>query len=168
MPSWFTPLVQVVQILASISQEVKRFVVARVPVVAIVAMVLMVSFAHSHSPPRRRGRASSIGRNGGTSRGRRNPERFRRRALYATRAGRDRAALLDRFLDDPSVEFLPAGRPESVKYAQIFRYLKSRGTPIPLHDIWIAAAALVRDVPLASFDGHFARIPLLLLVDCTP
>ena len=93
---------------------------------------------------------------------------FDRLLVPATRAGRDRAALLDRFLDDPSVEFLPAGRPESVKYAQIFRYLKSRGTPIPLHDIWIAAAALVRDVPLASFDGHFARIPLLLLVDCTP
>lgn len=86
----------------------------------------------------------------------------------ATRAGRDRAALLDRFLDDPSVEFLPAGRPESLKYAQLFRYLKSRGTPIPLNDVWIAAAALVRDVPLASFDGHFALVPLLRLVDCTP
>lgn len=85
----------------------------------------------------------------------------------ATRAGRDRVALLDRFLDDPSVEFLPAGRPESLKYAQIYRYLKEHGTPMPLHDVWIAAAALVRDVPLATFDAHFSRIPLLRLVACT-
>ena len=62
---------------------------------------------------------------------------------------------------------LPAGRSESLKYAQIYRYLKNRGTPIPLHDIWIAAAALVRDVPLATFDAHFVRIPLLRLVACT-
>lgn len=84
-----------------------------------------------------------------------------------TRAGRERVALMDRFLEDPSVEFLPAGRPESLKYAQIFRYLKERGTPIPLHDIWIGAAALVRDVPLATFDAHFSSIPLLRLVDCS-
>ncbi|MBR1608141.1 MAG: PIN domain-containing protein [Kiritimatiellae bacterium] len=81
----------------------------------------------------------------------------------ATKSGRQRAALLDEFLAEPSVGFLPAGRAESSKYAQLHRYLKERGTPIPLHDVWIAAAALVQDAPLCTFDRHFARIPLLRL-----
>ena len=78
-----------------------------------------------------------------------------------TRNGRNRAALLDELLADPSVEFAPAGRAESAKYAQLYRYLKHNGTPIPLHDIWIAATALVRDAELCSTDGHFKLVPLL-------
>ncbi len=78
-----------------------------------------------------------------------------------TRNGRNRAALLDEFLADPSVEFAPAGRSESAKYAQLYRYLKHNGTPIPLHDIWIAATALVRDAAVCSTDGHFKFVPLL-------
>ena len=81
-----------------------------------------------------------------------------------TRSGRLHAALLDELLDDPSVEFVPAGRAESRKYAQIYRYLKKQGTPLPVHDIWIAAVALVRDLPLCSGDRHFRRIPLLRVV----
>ena len=80
-----------------------------------------------------------------------------------TRKGRERAALLDELLDDPSVEFAPAGRAESAKYAQLFRYLKRSGTPIPLHDVWIAATALVRDAAVCSNDGHFRHVPLLRL-----
>lgn len=81
-----------------------------------------------------------------------------------TRAGRARGALLDEFLEEPTVEFVPAGRAESRKYAQLYRFLKRQGTPLPLHDVWIAAAALVRDVPLCSSDRHFRAIPLLRLV----
>ena len=81
-----------------------------------------------------------------------------------TRSGRLHAALLDELLDDPSVEFVPTGRAESRKYAQIYRYLKKQGTPLPVHDIWIAAVALVRDLPLCSGDRHFRRIPLLRVV----
>jgi tRNA(fMet)-specific endonuclease VapC len=82
-----------------------------------------------------------------------------------TRKGRERAALIDELLDDPSVEFAPAGRAESSKYAQLYRFLKRAGTPIPLHDVWIAATALVRDAALCSTDGHFRKVPLLRLVD---
>jgi tRNA(fMet)-specific endonuclease VapC len=81
-----------------------------------------------------------------------------------TRSGHLRGALLDEFLEDPSVEFIPAGRAESRKFAQLYRFLKRQGTPLPLHDIWIAATALVRDLPLCSADRHFRRIPLLRLV----
>jgi tRNA(fMet)-specific endonuclease VapC len=84
-----------------------------------------------------------------------------------TKSGRERAALLDELLADPSVEFAPAGRSESGKYAQLYRYLKSNGTPIPLHDIWIAATALVRDAAVCSNDGHFKNVPLLRRVATT-
>lgn len=81
-----------------------------------------------------------------------------------TRSGRLRGALLDEFLADPSVDFVPAGPAESRKFAQLYRYLRRQGIPLPLHDLWIAATALVRDLPLCSADRHFRRIPLLRLV----
>lgn len=89
---------------------------------------------------------------------------FRAGLDAATRSGRERTALLDEFLADPAVGFLPFGPAESRKYAQLHRYLKRRGTPIPVHDVWIAASALVRDAPLATFDRHFSLVPLLRLL----
>ncbi len=85
-----------------------------------------------------------------------------------TRDGRVRAAILDDLLQDPSVVFAPAGRAESAKYAQLYRYLKQNGTPIPIHDIWIAATALVRDAALCSMDRHFKYVPLLRTIGSTP
>ena len=82
-----------------------------------------------------------------------------------TRKGRERTVLLDELLCDPSVEFAPAGRAESAKYAQLYRYLKHNGMPIPLHDVWIAATALVRDAAVCSTDKHFRNVPLLRIVD---
>lgn len=82
-----------------------------------------------------------------------------------TRSGRERGALLDELLGDPSVEFAPAGRAESAKYAQLYRYLKRNGTLIPLHDVWIAATALVRDAAVCSTDNHFRNVPLLRIID---
>ena len=81
-----------------------------------------------------------------------------------TRDGRKRLAILDELLRDPSVEFAPAGRAESAKYAQLHRYLKRNGTPIPIHDVWIAATALVRDAAVCSTDKHFHNVPLLRIV----
>ncbi len=82
-----------------------------------------------------------------------------------TRNGRGRAAILDELLRDPSVMFAPAGRAESAKYAQLYRYLKLNGTPMPIHDIWIAATALVRDAAVCSMDRHFKNVPLLRIID---
>ena len=81
-----------------------------------------------------------------------------------TRDGRNRAAILDELLRDPSVEFAPAGRAESAKYAQLHRYLRRNGTPIPIHDVWIAATALVRDAAVCSTDRHFRNVPLLRII----
>lgn len=44
-------------------------------------------------------------------------------------------------------------------YAAIRFGLKSRGTPIPENDIWIAALALQYRLPVLSRDRHFSFIP---------
>ncbi len=36
--------------------------------------------------------------------------------------------------------------------------LKSKGTPIPTNDIWIAASAMQHGLALASLDNHFTQV----------
>lgn len=43
--------------------------------------------------------------------------------------------------------------------AQIAAKLERLGQPIPENDLWIAAAALESDLPLATRDAHFERVP---------
>lgn len=43
-------------------------------------------------------------------------------------------------------------------YAQTAAALEAKGRPIPENDIWIAAAALELDMPLAARDAHFDEI----------
>ncbi len=47
----------------------------------------------------------------------------------------------------------------AVHYATIRLGLRSRGTPIPENDIWIAALALQYRLPVLSRDRHFGFIP---------
>lgn len=43
-------------------------------------------------------------------------------------------------------------------YGEIRLLLKKAGTPVPVNDTWIAAAALQFDLPVLSRDGHFDAI----------
>lgn len=43
-------------------------------------------------------------------------------------------------------------------YAAVRRELKMAGTPIPWHDIWIAAQARQHDLPVLSRDPHFDEV----------
>ena len=43
-------------------------------------------------------------------------------------------------------------------YASIRQELKSQGTPIPWHDIWIAAQARQYSLPILSLDTHFDSV----------
>ena len=49
-------------------------------------------------------------------------------------------------------------------YAEIRMALKQKGRPIPENDRWISAICRAHDVPLLTFDQHFAEIPGLRLV----
>ena len=44
-------------------------------------------------------------------------------------------------------------------YARTFAALRRAGTPIPINDVWIAAATMACNGHLLTFDGDYARIP---------
>ncbi len=54
-----------------------------------------------------------------------------------------------------SAEVLAIDRETAGRYAVIRQQLKTAGTPIPWHDIWISALALQHDLPVVSRDKHF-------------
>ena len=81
-----------------------------------------------------------------------------------TISGLRRQKAFDALLGSSAVEYVPMGPEVSAEYAQVFRQLQKRGTPIPQNDIWIAATALVRHAPLCTLDGHFKNVDVLELV----
>jgi len=51
------------------------------------------------------------------------------------------------------------------QYAEMANALERQGMLIPESDMWIAAVALEYDLPLATREGHFARVPGLSVLD---
>lgn len=49
-------------------------------------------------------------------------------------------------------------------YADLRLLLKSRGTPIPANDLWIATLTLKLGIPLMSNDRHFDSVPGLVRI----
>ena len=49
-------------------------------------------------------------------------------------------------------------------YAKVAVELERKGQPIPENVIWIAAAAIECDMPLATRDAHFQRVPGLAVL----
>ena len=87
------------------------------------------------------------------------------RAGFAVgRYGADNERVLQRFLAKPGIGVLfPDDRTTRI-YANLFRQLRSQGTPIPTNDIWIAALVVQHDLTLSSRDAHFRKLPQLDLV----
>lgn len=76
---------------------------------------------------------------------------------------RENRAALARFLDEPFVSILPTTAEVARRYGQIYARLRRAGTPIPVNDMWIAAATVDCGGRLLTFDGHFERVDTL---DC--
>ena len=74
---------------------------------------------------------------------------------------RDRANRreLEAFLLSPRVRVTPVDADTAQRYAEIFAYLRERGSPIPTNDIWIAACAMQWGLRLLTTDSHFDRLP---------
>jgi predicted nucleic acid-binding protein len=70
----------------------------------------------------------------------------------------ENAVALTEFLDEPFVESLSLTPDVGRKYGAIFAQLKRNGTPIPVHDIWIAATTMNAGAHLLSFDHHFEKV----------
>ncbi len=79
----------------------------------------------------------------------------------AFRLGRreaDNRVVLDAFLDEGFVDVLPITRAVADRYGKTFSQLRRAGTPIPVNDIWIAAAAIEAAGTLVTFDRDFERV----------
>ena len=74
------------------------------------------------------------------------------------RAVENRVALAE-FLDEPFVTVWPTTTAVAGHYGRLFAALKNAGTPIPVNDVWIAAACFDCVGRLVTFDGDFTRIP---------
>ena len=81
-----------------------------------------------------------------------------------TRSGQRRQTAFAALLESSAVEYVLVEREVSLEYAQVFRQLQEKGTPIPQNDIWIAATARVRHAPLCTFDDHFKNVEELELI----
>ena len=69
---------------------------------------------------------------------------------------------LNIFLDSPRVMIFPIDVETADFYASILNNLKSKGTPIPTNDIWVAAVAFQNGFKLFSKDQYFNVIPGLI------
>ena len=75
---------------------------------------------------------------------------------------------LGAFLSHPVVDELTVDRDVARFYGEIVVALRSKGTPIPTNDIWIAATAARWGATVLTSDRHFQavdRVGVLLLGD---
>lgn len=71
----------------------------------------------------------------------------------------DNERTLTQFLHRPRVNLLLPTEDTTRHYANLFRQLRSQGTPIPTNDLWIAALAIEHGLILLSRDAHFRHLP---------
>ena len=66
--------------------------------------------------------------------------------------------MLAEFLDEPFVSILDVTAATGRHYGKIFAALRLAGTPIPINDVWIAAATVECGGHLLTFDNDYHRI----------
>ena len=79
-----------------------------------------------------------------------------------SREEQNRRELRD-FLSSPRVGIVPMGAETAERFAAIHQALRRAGTPIPTHDLWIAASAMEHGLRVLTTDGHFRAVPMLLV-----
>lgn len=71
---------------------------------------------------------------------------------------------LENFLKLPGVEITDINKEIANRYGILVKQLKEAGTPLPVNDIWIAAATLEKGARLVSYDSHFNFIKGLIVL----
>jgi len=74
----------------------------------------------------------------------------------------NRASLRD-FVESARVSLLPLDEETAERYALIRDYLRHKGKPIPVNDLWIAASAAQHGLRLLTLDEHFRHVPHVLV-----
>ena len=82
-----------------------------------------------------------------------------RAGFAAGRHGRENERVLSLFLNRPRVAPLFADEETTHHFARLYGQLRKQGTPIPVHDLWIAALAAQHDLLLCTRDAHFEHLP---------
>jgi tRNA(fMet)-specific endonuclease VapC len=73
-----------------------------------------------------------------------------------TKLNRDALA---EFMAEPFVVTVDVTTSIARRYGEVFAMLRRAGTPLPVNDIWIAAATLDSGGHLLTFDQDFRRVP---------
>lgn len=73
--------------------------------------------------------------------------------------GDENQRIFEQFLHRPRVEVLLPTMQTTHHYANLYRQLRSAGTPIPTNDLWIAAIVVQHNLTLFSRDAHFDELP---------
>ncbi len=82
-------------------------------------------------------------------------------AFELGRRPKENRTALTSFLAEPFVAVLPTTSEVARRYGQVFARLRRAGTPIPVNDIWIAAATIDCGGRLLTFDQDFDRVESL-------
>ena len=70
----------------------------------------------------------------------------------------------EQFLHRPRVEVLLPTVETTRHYANLFRQLRTAGTPIPTNDLWIAAIVVQHELTLFTRDAHFNALPQIPII----
>jgi tRNA(fMet)-specific endonuclease VapC len=73
------------------------------------------------------------------------------------RAKENRIALAE-FLAEPFVEIAPISADVARRYGKVYAGVRRRGRPIPVNDMWIAAAAIDKAACLVTFDHGYEHV----------
>jgi tRNA(fMet)-specific endonuclease VapC len=74
---------------------------------------------------------------------------------------RENEGVFNRFLNRYRIHLLFPDEQTAFHYAGLLRQLREQGTPIPTHDLWIAALVEQHNLMLYSRDKHFDHLPQL-------
>ena len=81
-------------------------------------------------------------------------------------AGNSRQAnveTLTKFVENGRVEILSITQQTSLRYAEMWHFLRKAGKPIPDNDMWIAASAWEHGLTLLTLDRHFLMLPQIVV-----
>ena len=84
-----------------------------------------------------------------------------RAGFVVGREGRENERTLQRFMSKDGVSTLFASDATTHVYGTLYRQLRQQGTPIPTHDLWIAALVVEHSLTLFSRDRHFDHLAQL-------
>ena len=82
--------------------------------------------------------------------------------------GAENERVFEQFLHRERVEVILPTMETTRHYANLYRQLRTAGTPIPVSDLWLAAIVVQHELSLYSRDNHFEALPQIPRVGIEP